>query len=247
MLDMMWEYGLRIMPGLILIALTYVLLPRKTVAFRLFMLIFGFILIRDVMTPLGFWEFGVADENTMWVRFIDNGPLLITFGIVSLLVTAAVWYGNRSLNSYLVWFGPNKWLSAAVGVAGAAVVVAPFLFLYGQVPVEDRGGAVSLGLLWPLLTLALLGNFMEEVLFRGYVQGYLEQFTGMWRAAVLSGLLFAAGHIFLSATVTGLGVTVLIFTLYEGLVCALVRMKYGIMAAALTHGLAIFVLSSGLL
>ncbi|GIQ69065.1 hypothetical protein XYCOK13_18890 [Xylanibacillus composti] len=88
---------------------------------------------------------------------------------------------------------------------------------------------------------------MEEVLFRGYVQGYLEQRTGMWRAAILSGLFFASGHIFLSATVTDLGIMVLVFTLYEGIVCSIVRMKHGIIAATLTHGLAIFALASGLL
>lgn len=156
-------------------------------------------------------------------------------------------YGNRSLNGYLVWFGSNKPLSLVAGLVGAAVVIAPFLILYGQVPIDQRGGVVSSELLLPLLTLALLGNFMEEVLFRGYIQGYIEQRTGMWRAAVLSGMLFAVGHVFLSATVTDLGIMVLAFTLYEGVVCGIVRMKHGIIAATLTHGLAIFILASGLL
>ena len=87
---------------------------------------------------------------------------------------------------------------------------------------------------------------MKEVLFRGYLQGMFELKTGPWRAALLSGLLFAAGHVFLSATVTDLGPLILLFTLYEGLVCSLVRMRHGVAASALTHGLAIFVLSAGL-
>lgn len=113
-------------------------------------------------------------------------------------------------------------------------------------PVDQRGVVVFYVLLLPLLTLALLGNFMEEVLFRGYIQGYLERRTSMWRAALLSGLLFAVGHVFLSATVTDLGIMVIVFTLYEGVVCGIVRMKHGIIAATLTHGLTIFVLASGI-
>jgi hypothetical protein len=47
-------------------------------------------------------------------------------------------------------------------------------------------------------------------------------------------------------TVTDLGIPVPVFTLYEGIVCGPVRMKHGVAASALTHGLAIFLISAGL-
>ncbi|GAA0361602.1 CPBP family intramembrane glutamic endopeptidase [Bacillus horti] len=245
-LEQIFQYSLRITPGLILITLTYLLLPQKTVMAKLFLLVFGFILVRDAMTPMGFWRFGVS-ENTVWVRFIEDGLILTTLGIISLLFTVAIVYLNPKLKEYLVWFGQNKLASIGMGLAGAVIVILPFLYMYNVAPVELRGGIVPTNLIVPLLVLALFGNLMEEVLFRGYLQGYFEKITGPWRAAILSGLLFALGHIFLSATVTDLGIAILIFTLYEGMVCAFVRMKYGIIASTLTHGLTIFVLASGLL
>ncbi|WP_010276049.1 CPBP family intramembrane glutamic endopeptidase [Paenibacillus senegalensis] len=245
-MELLMEYSLRVTPGLLLIALCYFLLPHKSVAFRIFLLIFGFILVRDVMTPLGFWQFGTSG-GTVWVRFIENGPLLLTLGAVSLVLTAVILRFNRRFNSYLLWIGPNKPVSVAVGLAGALVVLAPFFVMYLFVPIGERGGIVPTNLLLPLLCMALLGNFMEEVLFRGYVQGYLAKLTTAWRAAILSGLLFGAGHIFLASTVTDLGIAVLLFTVYEGIVCGVVRMKYGIVASTLTHGLTIFVLASGLI
>ena len=66
------------------------------------------------------------------------------------------------------------------------------------------------------------------------------------RAAVLSGLLFAACHVFLASTVTDVGPPLLAFALYEGLICAFLRMREGVIAAALAHGTAIFLLASGL-
>jgi hypothetical protein len=46
--------------------------------------------------------------------------------------------------------------------------------------------------------------------------------------------------------VTDLGWPLLAFTLYEGLICAFLRLRSGVIAAALAHGTAIFLLTSAL-
>jgi len=66
------------------------------------------------------------------------------------------------------------------------------------------------------------------------------------RAALASGAMVAAGHAFLAVTLTNIGWPILVFTLYEGIVAALVRMRFGLVAATLTHGGAIFLLASGI-
>ena len=47
------DYFLRISPGLTLLAIVFLLLPRKQIVARILLLIFGFILMRDAMTPVG--------------------------------------------------------------------------------------------------------------------------------------------------------------------------------------------------
>lgn len=239
-------FGWRVLPGILLITITYVLLPRKTDAVKIFLLVFAFLLVRDAMTPAGFWQFGVTPE-TIWLRFIENGTLLVILGCVSVVSVLFLLLVNQGMRRYLLWIGDKPALAIVAGVLGAVVVAVPFLLTYGFVPLEERGGPVQESLWLPLIFFALGGNLLEEVLFRGYLQGYLAERTGPWRAAVLSGFVFAVGHIFLSATVTDLGVLVLVFTLYEGIVCGLVRVKHGVAASTLTHGLAIFTLSAGLL
>lgn len=238
------EYIFLILPGFILLMLTYFLLPYRSIAFRIFLLVTGFILLRDAMTPIGFWKLGNSD-GIVWMRFIEDPAILFILSGTSLLLTLAIIWMNPRLKAYIIWFGRSKISSLFIGIIGAVIVTGPFLILYGFVPIEARGGIVNPNILIPLFTLALFGNFMEEVLFRGYIQGYFEQMTGRWRAAILSGFLFALGHIFLATTVTDLGMIVLLFTLYEGIVCAIVRMNHGVIASTVTHGLAIFVLSSG--
>lgn len=245
-MEILLDYSLRILPGLVLIMLIFLLLPKNSVISKIFLLIFGFILMRDAMTPMGLWQFGV-EEGTVWLRFIDNGLILIVLALTSLGLTFGIIYFNKSLRKYLLWFGNNKVMSLTVGLVGAFIAIAPFIFMYMGTSVEKLGGPVSVELLLPLLVFSLFGNFTEEVLFRGYVQGYFETQTSPWLAVLLSGLLFSMGHIFLAATVTSLGIAIILFTLYEGLICAVVRKNHGIIAATLTHGLTIFILASGLL
>lgn len=126
------------------------------------------------------------------------------------------------------------------------MIVVPLAVVMQLVPVADRGGPVPVALLGPLLVLAFGGNLMEEVLFRGFLQGYLETLLSGIRVVMLSGLFFAAGHVFLAATVTDLGWPILAFTLAEGLVCAWVKQRSGVLAATVTHGLVIFALASGI-
>ena len=196
------DYVWRVTPGLLVIIVTYGVLPKQALLTRIFLLIFAFLLVRDAMTPVGFWQLGVYN-HVIWLRFADHALLLIILGAISLLMTLLVMRFNPELNRYLVWFGKNKIFSLFIGLAASIVVVAPVYLMYLFIPLEERGGPVTASLLIPLLFLALCGNWLEEVLFRGYLQGYLTQRTGAKKAVLLSGLLFAVGHVFLSATVTG--------------------------------------------
>lgn len=246
MLEQMMEYSLRIVPGMLLLIVVYILLPKNSLESRFFILVLGFILIRDAMTPLEFWRFGVT-ANTVWLRFLNEGWILFTLGLVSLLLTLLIVIFNKSLQSLLFWCSKRRLVSIFAGILGTLIVVIPLVLIYSFISIEHRGGTVSTSILLPLLFMSLAGNLMEEVLFRGYIQGYFERIAGPWKAAIISALFFATGHIFLASTVTDLGATLLVFTLYEGMVCAFIRMKHGILPATLTHGLTIFLLASGLI
>lgn len=116
-----------------------------------------------------------------------------------------------------------------------------------------RGGPVPAPLQAVLLFFCLAGNFLEEFLFRGYFQGYLQTVyelkqlsTHPFKRIFLSGMLFGFMHSFLATTVTNEGVAVILFTLFEGLIAAFIREKAGLLSSTLAHGLAIYLLSAGL-
>ena len=58
-------------------------------------------------------------------------------------------------------------------------------------------------------------------------------------------MVFAFCHVYLAMTVTGVGYPLLVFTLWEGVIAGLVGAN-GVLPSTVTHGGAIFLLSSGL-
>ncbi len=239
------QYIIRLIPAMTVLGLFIFLLPRKSAEFRLAAYILLFVVTRDAMTPLGLWSFG--SEGFFWMRFIGNPGMLFVLGALSLFLAGLLIMADADLRRYIVWIPDRSGADVAWGIAGALVVALPFVFFYTGVPVQARGGAVPGILLIPIAVMALCGNFLEETLFRGFFQGYMEEIAGPVRAALLSGAFFAACHIFLAVTVTAVGWPLLAFTLYEGLIASFIRMRFGLIASTLTHGGAIFLIASGIL
>lgn len=234
----------RIWPGLVVLGSIFVFLkPSKNL--RIVLYLMAFVLFRDALTPLGLWSFG-SNDGFFWIRLSDDPWFLMLFGLSALGLTLAVYVLDKENREGWEWLKGNPALAGFIGVAGAFLVVVPFFIAYSFQPITVRGGAVAGELVIPILMFALLGNFMEEGLFRGSVLDYLKNGRSEVHAGILSGLVFALCHIFLALTVTDAGWPLLAFTVWEGIIAGVIGAKHGVVAATLTHGGAIFLLSSGL-
>ncbi|HRN29029.1 MAG TPA: CPBP family intramembrane metalloprotease [Terrimesophilobacter sp.] len=244
-MELILDLSLRVAPALVLVAVVFFVLPPAQVLARIGVLIAGFVVLRDAMTPVGVWSFGV-EFPALFLRFVDDWFVLVSLGVMSGVV-ALLLLRVPELRVLVRWGDLGSWKPYLVGILGGVAVAAPFVLVGLGAPLDARGGAVAAALLPALLLMALAGNFVEELLFRGFLQSHFEGSMSSVRAAVLSGLLFAVAHIFLATTVTDLGWPVLLFVTVEGLACAFIYRRFGLVASTLTHGLAIFFLASGLL
>ena len=242
------QYLLMLIPGLILATVLFLFLRRAHPVFHLFLFITVFIFTRDAMTPLGLWSIG--NEGFLWIRFINDPVTLLVLGLSSIGFVFLMQTISPELAARVTWFEGNKPLGILIGIAGAVIAALPLALVYiFGVSIENRGGAVPLHLLPSILFITLSGNLYEEVLFRGYIYGWL---TGREKmkpvpAALVSGVFFSFGHIFLAFNVTNVGISILVFALWEGCLAGLVRCRFGVIPAVLTHGLAVFLLTSGLI
>jgi membrane protease YdiL (CAAX protease family) len=238
------NYLVRVAPGVALAA-TMLALIRRSPRLRIVVYLALFVLLRDSMTPLGLWSFGT--EGFFWIRLTNDPPFLVVFGAACFAMSLSLYFLDRENQSLIQWLRGRAFLGVLCGLVGAVVVVAPCIALYWHTPIGSRGGSVSSGNIPAILLFALLGNLLEEVLFRGYVYGWLAEKMSPIRAGLSSGLVFAFCHIYLAITVTNVGYPLLVFTLWEGMIAGVVGAKGGVVPAALTHGGAIFLLSSGLI
>nr|WP_218169022.1 CPBP family intramembrane glutamic endopeptidase [Pseudomonas sp. E6002] len=228
----MVHYGIYLLPGLILFGLWFGLTPKTLPGLRIVILLLAFVLMRDAMTPLGMWSL----SREVQIEFTANPWVLAALGGLSLGLIALLARLAPELWQLTVLFKGNRWAGLAVGLGAGCLIGLPLRLYQGIEPVYWAW-------LMGMLALAYCANALEEVLFRGFLQGYLEQHVTPLRAALLSGLAFAACHSFLALSVTQLGWPVLAFTLIEGVACGLVRMRYGVVAATATHGTAILLIA----
>jgi membrane protease YdiL (CAAX protease family) len=234
----------RVATGLVLGAVVLFLIRRQP-RLRIVIYLALFILLRDAMTPLGLWSFG--KEGFFWIRLHTDALFLVAFGVACCGMSLGLYFLDRDNRPLFQWTRGPVALGLLYGLAGAALVVAPFVILYQQTPIESRGGRVPMPQIPAILTFALLGNLLEEALFRGYVLGYFAQEMTPIKAGLASGVVFAFCHIFLAITVTDVGYSLLLFTLWEGVIAGLVGAQGGVLCSTVTHGGAIFLLSSGLI
>lgn len=235
------NYFSRLMPGFILLILLLVLVSKVDSIFRIWLYIIGFILMRDLMTPLEYWSFG--SDPVFWIRFAADGPLLIILAIGSLIMSLLIIFYENKRGVSLTWFRESPLQSILAGIAGAIVVVLPLVLMYVGILSGERGGLVPRSLIPAILSIALAGNLLEELLFRGYLQNwFLKQGMNPVKSALSSGLLFALCHVFLAYTVTNAGLPLIIFAFWEGTLCGLIKNRFGLSAAVLTHGLAIAIM-----
>jgi membrane protease YdiL (CAAX protease family) len=241
-LDTLSVYLARVAPGLVLGAAILYLAPARL---RIIVYLMMFVLLRDAMTPLGLWSFGT--DGGFWIRLSPDPWIQLLFGVSCLGMALGLYYGDQENRPLVRWWRGRGPLGVLTALAGTVLVAAPLAALSRFVPIETRGGPVPSHLFPTILVFALLGNLMEELLFRGYVLGALGERMRPLRAGIWSGVVFAFCHIFLAISVTGVGYPLLVFTLWEGVIAGVVGARCGVLASTLTHGGAIFLLSSGLI
>ncbi|ANY07326.1 hypothetical protein [Pseudonocardia sp. HH130630-07] len=99
------DYPLRLLPGTLVLGALFVVLGRAATPLRIAVLVLGFVLVRDAMTPLGLWTMGVAPVGVPWLRFAPDPVVLVGLGLAGAAGALAVASGPRDLRGLVVWGG----------------------------------------------------------------------------------------------------------------------------------------------
>jgi uncharacterized protein len=233
------NYISRVTPATAALLVFFFAVPKREKLLRIFVYILLFILFRDAMTPEGLWRI----TPTLELRFISQPMTLWLLAGSSIFVVLLGHFFISPLNDLRIWVKGSVFNSVIFGLLGGVLIaLLPFVFgiVTSRISSPKPEGAE---LIFAVGAIAYLGNFLEEVIFRGYFQGYLNELAlSRWKIIFLSGGAFAICHSFLAYTVTSVGWPILLFTFYEGTICALLRDRRGLFSAVLAHGTGLFLI-----
>jgi len=165
----------------------------KVIHFPLVLLVIGL----AFMAVAG-WLSGVASGLLLGLGVDPNGPMAAVLGVI----VAALFTGAYLLFVRLIErrtptaFGLDGWAKEL----GAGLLIGFLVFsaivgvmaLFGGYRVVGTRDAT---MLWPVLGIALLSGFSEEIIMRGIIFRLVERWLGSWIALVVSAALFGAGHL----------------------------------------------------
>src|SRR5690606_34068536 len=135
-------YLSRTAPAIMMIAATFVFLrPAKHVRVLLYLL--TIVLLRDALTPLSLWRFGVT-EGVPWIRLFPSHLLLAGMALSSLLAVVLLVLLDRDNSRDVLFIRKGQalkgWLAARLCLT---ILRSRFLVLYQCVRIYERGGGVD--------------------------------------------------------------------------------------------------------
>ena len=158
------------------------------VAMVLAVLLYVFAAVLGVMLGSLIPELGSQAMNSIAK---DGVVLLLVIGIYKLLIVHLGMRPRDDLPLKGSLSGLGKGILAGVAIFTAVIAIA---FALGIYRIVGKGDHSVLPV--ALVTIGFLPAFTEELLFRGILFRWIEEFAGSWIALTLTSLLFGLAHIF---------------------------------------------------
>ena len=120
----MWvlvDYANHLAPGLLLFGLWFALTPKTLPAMRILILLAAFVLMRDVMTPLGMWALG----SEVQIGFSANAFVLAMLGWFSVLLIMLLARIAPDLWQLIRWTLGNPGAGLACGLLVGCLIGVP--------------------------------------------------------------------------------------------------------------------------
>lgn len=115
-INLLLEFFLRTLPGLVE-GITFILLfGKQHLALRIFSYMLLFIVMRDVFTPLNVWELGT--EGVFWLRMIEDPVFLILGSLLSIFLVVVVNKLDKEASQLYVFIKKSLTHALSTGLIG---------------------------------------------------------------------------------------------------------------------------------
>ncbi|MCR8659053.1 CPBP family glutamic-type intramembrane protease [Paenibacillus endoradicis] len=233
LLELLWI----LFPFLLVMLLLYVIVARKKVVWKIVIFVTSFVIIETMLLYKQLWWLH-GEHRRLEIEFTSDGWILFTLSLVGLLIVVGCILFQVKLNRYVIWTGKNIFKSVTCGSIGAIILSLPIILLnfysLGRVPVDG-----SLSLFISIIMFIVVGKSIEELLFRGYLQGYLDRIYSPFKSGFITTAIYSLLNFLILIVANEYFLLAWIQTIYIGIICSCLRYRYGILASTLANALAI--------
>lgn len=233
LLELLWI----LFPILLVMLLLYVLVARNKVAWKIAVITMSFVIIETILLYKQLWWLH-GEHRKLDIEFTADAWILFTLSLIGLLIIVGCILFQVQLNRYVIWAGKSIFKSILYGLFGAIVLVIPILF-FNQHTLEKVSYEGNLSLFISTILFILVGKSLEELIFRGYLQGYFERIFTPLKAVLIATAIYSLLHFMMLVIIGEHYWLALLQSIYIGIVCSGLRYRYGILASALANALAI--------
>jgi uncharacterized protein len=165
---------------------------QKIVTHPAFLLVTGIVIVVAFMAAAG-----AILQATIPQPVTSDTLELIGFTVISAFCVTGYWVFTRFVErkpfaDFALSGAVKEWLfGIAVGTGVMALVVAVIALFGGYKIIGQNGPEILIG----VLGVAIISGITEEVLFRGIIFRFLEQWLGSYSALAISALFFGVMHI----------------------------------------------------
>ena len=172
---------------------------RRITEFPLVALVLGLLAFALLSALLALMAMGLANvfgiehirDMPDWVSSYLR-PILVTLGAIAVLKFMIRRLGAEKRDDLPFDARSRDFLTGIVFAAILMSVVVGIAAVLGGYRISGWGGSTSLA--WLVVTAGFQAAFFEEILFRGVVFRFLEEFAGSWIALLLSAVIFGFIH-----------------------------------------------------
>jgi uncharacterized protein len=158
----------------------------------------GFLLIAGLVIVIAFMAAaGAILQATIPQPVASDGQELIGFTVISVFCITGYWLFTRFVErrpfaDFALPGAVREWLFGVAVGTGVMALVVGVIALFGGYQITGRNGAeVLIG----VLGVAIISGITEEILFRGIIFRFFEQWLGSYVALAISALFFGLVHL----------------------------------------------------
>lgn len=239
-MELLFDILLIFFPTLFMLCIIYFAFVRRSTFGSIIVLVIGLSTFQWLIHHMKVIESSYSNGHYSF-GFEADTWLLFTLSLICIAVFVGCTLFQSALNQLVIWRTVAAYYSVTAGLFGGFIIAIPIILWNGQFNVIHALTTIQSYHISIITFVAALKS-IEELFYRGYLQGKLEISYSKKKAMYMSIFIYLMVQAFLLLVTNQLSLIAIVYVIVIAFVCTFLRNRYGIIAAIVANSIALLVL-----